>query len=123
MTALAERPAEEGRLPRTERRREALGSNLGRVGGRFKTWKPPPFSPSVPPFSPSAAPLAPLLKFLCSKEGSGEGGEAAATWPQGPQSFFRRLYISLLLFSPAQVRLLVRNFFRSSLKSSWCMGR
>lgn len=35
-----------------------------------------------------------------------------------PQSFFRRLYISLLLFSPAQVRLLVRNFFRSSLKSS-----
>lgn len=116
MTALAERPAEEGRLPRTERRWETLGSNLGRVGGRFKTWKPPPFSPSV-------APLAPLLKFLCSKEGSGESGEAAAAWPQGPQSFFRRLYISLLLFSPAQVRLLVRNFFRSSLKSSWCMGR
>lgn len=39
------------------------------------------------------------------------------------QSFFRRLYISLLLFSPAQVRLFVRNFFRSSLKSSWCIGR
>lgn len=75
VTALAERPAEEGRLPGTERRQEALGSNLGRVGGRFKTWRPPPFSSSV-------VPLAPLLKFLCSKEGSGEGGEAAAAWLQ-----------------------------------------
>lgn len=41
----------------------------------------------------------------------------------GSQSFFRRLYSSRLLFSPAQVRLLVRNLFKSSLKSSWCMGR
>lgn len=41
----------------------------------------------------------------------------------GAQSFFRRLYMSLLLRSPAQVRLLRRNFLRSSLKSSWCIGR
>lgn len=70
VTALAERPAEEGRLPGPERRQEAPGSNLGRVGGRFKTRRPPPFSSSV-------VPLAPLLKFLCSKEGSGEGGETS----------------------------------------------
>lgn len=77
VTTLAERPAEEGRLPGTERRREAPGSNLGRVRGRFKTWRPPPFSPSV-------VLLTPLLKFLCSKEGSGEGWEAAAAWPRDP---------------------------------------
>lgn len=40
----------------------------------------------------------------------------------GVHSFFRRLYMSLLLRSPAQVRLLRRNFLRSSLWSSWCMG-
>ena len=70
--------------------------------------------------------LVPLLRFLCSQEGRGEAqraAQAAAVWHGRPHSFFRRLYISLLLFSPAQVRLLVRNFFRSSLKSSWCMGR
>lgn len=53
-----------------------------------------------------------------SQEGRGWGRRRPL-----PQSFFRRLYISLLLFSPAHVRLLVRNFFKSSLKSSWCMGR
>lgn len=42
---------------------------------------------------------------------------------RGAHSFFRRLYMSLLLRSPAQVRLLRRNFLRSSLKSSWCIGR
>lgn len=70
--------------------------------------------------------LAPSLTFLCSEEGRGEArreAQAAVVRCGHPHSFFRRLYISLLLFSPAQVRLLVRNFFRSSLKSSWCMGR
>lgn len=38
-------------------------------------------------------------------------------------SFFSRLYVSRLLRSPAQVRLLWRNFLKSSLKSSWCIGR
>lgn len=52
-----------------------------------------------------------FTQFLCSRAWGGSGCCR-------PQSFFRRLYISLLLFSPAQVRLLVRNFFRSSLKSS-----
>lgn len=61
--------------------------------------------------------------FSKGERGGGREAQAAAVWHQHPQSFFRRLYISLLLFSPAQVRLLVRNFFRSSLKSSWCMGR
>lgn len=55
----------------------------------------------------------PLGSSVSAAEGRlGEGGLLQ------PQSFFRRLYISLLLFSPAHVRLLVRNFFRSSLKSS-----
>lgn len=50
-------------------------------------------------------------------------GWAVLAGPCSPQSFLSRLYISLLLFSPAQVRLLVRNRFRSSLKSLWCIGR
>ncbi|KAL0599825.1 hypothetical protein AAY473_029702 [Plecturocebus cupreus] len=49
-----------------------------------------------------------------SLKGERREARAAAGWPCHPQSFFRRLYISLLLFSPAQVRLLVRNFFRQS---------
>lgn len=41
----------------------------------------------------------------------------------GSQQFFRRLYSSRLLRSPAQVRLFRRHLRRSSLKSAWCMGR
>lgn len=37
--------------------------------------------------------------------------------------FFSRQYMSLLLRSPAQVRLLRRNLRKSSLKSSCCIGR
>lgn len=73
---------------------------------------------------------------LGPRESGSEMGQAVSSRPragvsvaqghqatEGAQSFFSRLYISRLLRSPAQVRLLVRNFFRSSLKSSWCMGR
>lgn len=49
--------------------------------------------------------------------------EAVSEDEDSAHSFFRRLYMSLLLRSPAQVRLLRRNFLRSSLKSSWCIGR
>lgn len=71
---------------------------------------------------PGAVQLAPLLTALQQRD-KGTGRREAQVTAIWPQSFFRRLYISLLLFSPAQVLLLVRNFFRSSLKSSWCIGR
>lgn len=67
-----------------------------------------------------------LLQLLCvmgEAVGRTQEAQAAACDATTPQSFLRRLYISRLLLSPAQVRLLVRNFLRSSLKSSWYMGR
>lgn len=80
-------------------------------------WAPPPGVWQVGLRQEAPGPLQmshswPLHSSVSATEGRGRAGCCC------PQSFFRRLYISLLLFSPAQVRLLVRNFFRSSLKSS-----
>lgn len=96
----------------------------------------PPASTWVTRLKPAAAalPLGQMRRGLAPGNTSKEQASlplqlpptpqrAVFAHPISPQSFFKRLYSSLLLLSPAQVRLLVRNLFKSSLKSSWCMGR